>query len=389
MKNPSFKSILFFIFLVNTSFAQKKCTQFIVTDPTNYKAGTIGGYLTYTECLAELDKMKALYPNLITTKDTISNFLTFEKRPIHFVKISDNPNVNEAEKRILYTSIHHSNEPNSMQQLIYFMWYVLENYNTDAEIKKLVNTTEIFCVPIVNPDGYVFNETTNPTGGGTWRKNRRDHNDGQFGVDLNRNYSFKWGNSTPTSSKNYCGTTPFSEPETQAIKWLCEQKQFKVAINAHTYGKQIFYPHGYAAVQTPDSTEFKVVSEEMTRYNGYKSVLSASEGTTPGDSDDWMYIATPTKPSIFAFTPEVGGSYWENATNILKNNQNMVHTNLTALRNVHNYTIFTDKSDNIIPTFTFHNQYKLHKFGLAGNQNLTLSVVPVSNNITSIGLQKF
>ena len=32
-------------------------------------------------------------------------------------------------------------------------------------------------------DGYIYNETTNPNGGGMWRKNRRDNGDGTFGID--------------------------------------------------------------------------------------------------------------------------------------------------------------------------------------------------------------
>ena len=55
------------------------------------------------------------------------------------MKISDNPNVSEpSEGQILYTSLHHAREPESLTQLIYYMWYLLENYNTNPEIKYLV-----------------------------------------------------------------------------------------------------------------------------------------------------------------------------------------------------------------------------------------------------------
>ena len=67
------------------------------------------------------------------------------------------------------------------------MWYLLENYETDTEIKTLVDNTALYFIPIINPDGYIFNESTNPNGGGFWRKNRKDNGNDTFGVDLNRN----------------------------------------------------------------------------------------------------------------------------------------------------------------------------------------------------------
>ena len=156
------------------------------TTPSHFNLGTMGGYLKYTEMLAELDEMVATYPNLITTKAPISTFVTYENRPIYYVRISDNPAQDEAgEPKILYTAIHHAREPMSLMETIFFMWYVLENYGTNDEVTYLVNNTQLFFVPCLNPDGYVYNQTTNPTGGGMWRKNRRLNSGGSYGVDLN------------------------------------------------------------------------------------------------------------------------------------------------------------------------------------------------------------
>ena len=98
--------------------------------PTNFNLGTMGGYLKYNEMLAELDAMVQQYPNLITAKAPISTFLSHENRPIYHVKISDNPNVDENEPKALYTAIHHAREPMSLMETIFFMWYVLENYES-------------------------------------------------------------------------------------------------------------------------------------------------------------------------------------------------------------------------------------------------------------------
>ncbi|MGB1248001.1 MAG: M14 family zinc carboxypeptidase, partial [Chitinophagales bacterium] len=108
----------------------------------NFELGSMGGFFTYQEMLDNLDSMQAMYPNLISFRDGISTFETHEGRPIYWVRISNNPTVEDATKpEILYTAIHHAREPASMSQLIYYMWYVLENYDTNLDVKYVVDNT--------------------------------------------------------------------------------------------------------------------------------------------------------------------------------------------------------------------------------------------------------
>ena len=94
--------------------------------PTHFNLGTMGGYLKYEEMLAELDEMVATYPNLITAKAPISTFVTAQNRPLYYVRISDNPNIDEsAEPKVLYTAIHHAREPMSLMETIFFMWFYI------------------------------------------------------------------------------------------------------------------------------------------------------------------------------------------------------------------------------------------------------------------------
>lgn len=68
---------------------------------------------------------------------------------------------------MLYTALHHAREPNSASQLIFYMWYLLENYATRADIQAIVNNLEMYFVPCINVDGYIYNETTNPPAAAT------------------------------------------------------------------------------------------------------------------------------------------------------------------------------------------------------------------------------
>ncbi len=284
---------------------------------TGLTFGSMGGYYTLAEVVARLDSMKEKFPNLITAKKSIG--ATEEGREIYMVKISDNPDADETEPQVLYTAVHHAREPESMMQLIYFMYYLLENYNKDNAVKYLVDNRELYFVPVVNPDGYEYNYITNPAGGGMWRKNRQYNSDGSYGVDLNRNYGpFKYwdspnnGSSEYPGSEVYRGKSPFSEKETSAIKNFIATKHFRCALNYHTFSDLLIYPYGALDKETPDSLIFIEFAQEMTKYNGYTTGLDLETVgySTRGNSDDYMYdgdtVANGGK--IFAMTPEVGNS---------------------------------------------------------------------------------
>ncbi|MCB9247636.1 MAG: hypothetical protein H6613_03425 [Ignavibacteriales bacterium] len=128
----------------------------------------MGGYYTYNEVVQLLDTLQMLYPNLISVKDSIGK--SVEGRTIWAVKISDNPDIEENEPQIFYNSLIHAREPEGMMSLIYFMDYLLENYGKDEEVTYLVNNQELYFVPVVNPDGYVFNEEMSPSGGDNGEK---------------------------------------------------------------------------------------------------------------------------------------------------------------------------------------------------------------------------
>ena len=172
--------------------------------PENFHLGSMGGYLTYDEVLAELDAMALQFPEIFKAKAPVSTFETHEGRPIYYVKISDNPGVYETEPAVLLASLIHSNEPVSVMQTVYFMWYLLENYYSDPEIRYLVDHSELYILPVVNPDGYVSNCVNFPNGGGTRSKNGRPTGGPNPGVDLDRNFGYAWGGAGSSRAGRWC-----------------------------------------------------------------------------------------------------------------------------------------------------------------------------------------
>ncbi|MFZ4619673.1 MAG: M14 family zinc carboxypeptidase [Bacteroidota bacterium] len=286
--------------------------------PKYFRYGAMGGFLIFDEIKQQLDSMTLLFPNLITKKDSIG--VSIEGRTIYAIKISDNPNTAEAnEPEVLYTSLHHAREPEGMMTVIYYMWWLLENYGKDAEATYIVNNRQLWFIPVVNPDGYEYNRSLSATGGGSWRKNRKNNGDGSYGVDLNRNYGIfeMWnannnGSSTLSSSDTYRGVTPFSEPETQTISKFVKKHTFKTCFNYHTYGNYLVYPWGYNSVETNDSLLFRRWSYEMSVNNRYSigTDMQTVGYSTRGNSDDFMF-SDSAKTRTYAMTPEVGTTgFW-------------------------------------------------------------------------------
>ena len=294
---------------------------------TGFDFGSMGGYYTLAEIEADLDEMFQLYPNLITQKYSIGT--SVEGRTIWAVKISDNPNINETEPKVGFDALVHAREPQSMATQMYFMWYLLENYEIDPEATYLINNREIYCVPCFNPDGYEYNREQSPSGGYMWRKNKRDNdssgtfNENYDGVDLNRNFGYKWGydnlGSSPDPwSNTYRGPSAFSEPESQAIRDLAILKNYGTHFNMHTHGGYILYPWGYIDEETPDSLTYREFAALLTSASGYEYGYGGQllRYNSNGSVRDWMYGEQTDKNKIFGYTIEIGDAFWPSQSQI-------------------------------------------------------------------------
>jgi len=360
--------------------------------PANFTLGSCGGFLTIDDMVAQLDLMQSLYPNLITIKQSISDSITtIEGRPIYFVKISDNPSVAEPEPQVLYTGMHHAREPIGMQHLLYYMWYLLENYSTNPEVKNVVDNTELYFIPVVNVDGYQYNITSNPAGGGMWRKNRRVSGGGNIGIDINRNYGYMWGyddegSSPDPASEVYRGPSAFSEPETRMMKYFCEGHEFKIALNYHSYSNLFLYAWGWSPELTPDEPVFNAYASIMTTESnytfgpGYSTIYA-----TNGGSDDWMYGEQTSKPKILAYTPEVGGTgFWPVEGEIIPLCQQNMLASLTAAKLVGKFGKISDDSPLFIYQDNGYLKFDVKRLGMQDG-DFTVSITPLGNAFASVG----
>ena len=282
---------------------------------TNFDGGNMGGYHTFDEMVTHINSMQDLYSDFVTISEIGESI---EGRPIFAVKISDNPHLDESDEEgvVYFDALTHSREPMSLESTLYYMWWLLENMGTDEEVNYLVNNREMYFVPIVNPDGYVYNETLSPNGGGLWRKNRRNAGNGCFGVDLNRNFSKGWGldsgSSNDPCTEIYRGANPFSEPEAAAVANFLAEINPSIAFTIHTFGDKFLSPWGYVDSLASYELYAEFVSEFIpANYSGYGTTAKMLGYTSSGTTRDYLH-----SEGILGWTPEIGHSFWESPSDI-------------------------------------------------------------------------
>ncbi len=258
-----------------------------------YTGDVNGAYHSYAETVELLDNLASRFPNLCRVS---SIGKSIEGRDLKIIKISDNPDVEEAEQNVYYLGCHHAREWISVEVPLLFARYLLEHYNDSVDVRRIVNGLQIYILPIVNPDGLEFSIHTYRM----WRKNRRYNGNFAWGVDLNRNYGYMWGIDNSGSSPNpwsdiYRGTAPFSEPETDYLRAFMMDHPPAGAISYHSYSQLILYPWGYTDDMPADEAKMKFIGDEMNKrifdVNGtvYQVGSAVTLYFTNGDTVDWVY----------------------------------------------------------------------------------------------------
>lgn len=301
----------------------------------------IPGYRTYAEVVAELMQLQALYPSLMQTSSLGTGwgsiyadqgfpaYQSFDHQ-LWAVKVSANVQASEDEPKFFFVGEHHAREPISTEVCMGILIHLLENYGSDPIVTNIMNTAEIWIVPLLNPDGHkiVLDQTDV-----WWRKNIRDNDNnlsfdyddwgyGNDGADLNRNYGYYWGYTSASDNidePTYHGLAPFSEPETQAFRDLLLSQRFLAGIGYHTYGEYVLYPYGFVnGISAPDQIELQALANEIATQlpalDGGNYAPGPSYGLYPvsGSLDDWAYGQT----GAFSYTIEMAQEFIPSASQI-------------------------------------------------------------------------
>jgi murein tripeptide amidase MpaA len=258
-------------------------------------------YHNYAELTQETLNVANAFPSLVR-RSSIGN--SYQSRALWMAKVSDNVATDEAEPEVLFTCGQHAREHLTIEMCLYLLNELTSKYATDAKIRELVDSREIWIIFNLNPDGAEYDIATGSYR--SWRKNRQPNGtSSSVGTDLNRNWSFQWGccggSSSSFSSETYRGASAFSAPETQRVRDFVNSRvvggvqQIKAHIDFHTYSELILWPYGYTTANTApgltadDQAMLSTLGRNMAATNGYTPEQASDLYIADGTIDDWAW----------------------------------------------------------------------------------------------------
>ncbi|MFI7116894.1 M14 family metallopeptidase [Amycolatopsis sp. NPDC049868] len=253
------------------------------------------GFHNYAEVTTELRNAQSNHGS-IARLSSVGN--SYQGRALNMLKISDNVGTDENEPEVMFTCNQHAREHLTTEMCLRIVNRFTQGYASDPAIKRFVDSTEIYVIPNVNPDGSEYDIS-----GGSykyWRKNRQGN-----GTDPNRNWGYNWGccggSSGSTTSETYRGPSAFSAPETRAVSNFVNSRkiggvqQIKASIDFHTYSELVLWPFGFTYNDTApgmtaaEAQRFQTLGRQLAATNGYTPQQSSDLYITDGTIDDWLW----------------------------------------------------------------------------------------------------
>jgi hypothetical protein len=246
---------------------------------------------TPAEVRAELRRVARDHPDLVRLS-VIGR--SVQGQPILLAKVSDHPELDEAEPEVFVNARIHAREHITTEQALALLGWLTDGYARSSRVREIVDTTEVLIAPDLNPDGARFDLKGARYKG--WRKNRQPWH-GSTGTDLNRNFAYRWGccggSDAWPSSNVFRGPRRFSAPETRAIRDLVRRGHLVAALSLHSYGGQVLWPYGYTTADRPRDMPASVhrivtrLARGIAARTGYRAMQASSLYPISGSFMDW------------------------------------------------------------------------------------------------------
>jgi carboxypeptidase D len=256
-------------------------------------AKALGEYHSYGDMTALLQAYEAAYGAGQSANPDICRLFSLgqsvQGRELWAIMITDNPDVEELEPEFKYVSTIHGDEPVGTEMCLYFIDYLLSEYGVDSRITGLVDSTAIWVVPLMNPDGHAIGSRFNANG-----------------FDLNRGFPSWPGEISGTQFDGAPLGVAGRQPEVQHIMQWTADNSFTLSANFHTGALVVNYPFDDDGkgtgndAPTADDALFEYVSETYSMFNTpmyTNSVPFSPKGITNGSAwyqidggmQDWNY----------------------------------------------------------------------------------------------------
>jgi g-D-glutamyl-meso-diaminopimelate peptidase len=286
-------------------------SQSAVNDKIDNK-GIVNPYQTYTyeQMQRDIQRLQSFYPGLVQTQ-IIGH--SVEGRNIYAIKLG------KGKREIFVNASHHAREhitTNLVMEMIdtYAFAYGNNQKIDNYSIRKTLDNTSIWFVPMVNPDGVTlvqkgYKAVKNSTlvlkinngkkDFSAWKANIR-------GVDLNRQYDAYWKticcNPGKPWYKNYKGPRPYSEPEAQAMRDFTLAHNFLTTVSYHSSGQIIYWHFHQSKEQAQRDYRLALMLSKKTKY----SLVKPEKNPSGGGYKDWFVIQFKRPGFTIEVAPYVG-----------------------------------------------------------------------------------
>ncbi|KAI1409469.1 hypothetical protein F5Y13DRAFT_90757 [Hypoxylon sp. FL1857] len=253
-------------------------------------------YHAYADHLTFLEDIQSSFAS---NSELITAGKSFEGRDIQGIHLWGSGG-KDSKPAIVWHGNVHAREWISSKTVEYLTYQLVANYNNDTTVKGFLDNYDFYILPIVNPDGFLYTQTSNRL----WRKNRQTRSGtSAVGTDVNRNWPYKWdgeGSSTSPGSETYRGVAAGDTPENTGIRTLGDQlvdkKGIKLYVDWHSYGQYILTPYGYscsavAANQAKQDSLAKSLATAIAKPYGTRFTAGPTCATlyaTAGGSNDYV-----------------------------------------------------------------------------------------------------
>ena len=241
-------------------------------------------YPTYSTYMAMLDTFRHQFPNLCEIDTMLA--ATPGGHSLFAVHISNNLQDKGDKPSFFYSSTIHGDEPVGYYYMLHLIHYMLNNYETDARVRRLVDSVDIWICPIENPDGTYYYSNNQL---GSRYSTRYNYND----VDMNRSYP-QFGHS---ESGSY-------EPEIQAMMEFGRQHHFTMSANFHGGAELCNYPWDTWTTNQRSHADASWWLEVSRRFadtcHSYHSSYMTEESNGVTEGGDW-YVITGSRQDYFNY----------------------------------------------------------------------------------------
>ncbi len=297
--------------------------------PTRVVDGTIAGfscYRTVEETYASAQAIVDTHPQLAAWSTAGESWKKEQNASDGYdlkVLRLTNSATSGAKPALFITTALHPREYAGAELSLRFAERLADAYETDADVRWLLDHQKVDIMLQANPDGRKRAEE-----GTLWRKNHNTtHCSASVpGVDLNRNFRFKWGvsgSSTIECSEVYRGTAAASEPETQAVAAhmaslfpdargpadddVAPASTTGIFLDIHSHGRLVLWPWGWEDTLAPNSTALQTLGRKLSFFNGHFPQQAVGFYPASGATDDHAY----GELGVAAYTYEIGTTFFQ------------------------------------------------------------------------------